>query len=179
MSNQQSIDQFFNAFLHKFEEVNRILPAVIGTEVINSAIDNFKSESYFDEKWKPRKDKKNTRKLLVKTGTLQRSPRIVRSQPGLVIVGSDVPYAEIHNNGGTINRAARSETFVRNRYKTGRLGKMFGGMGAFRKGTTAGKGQTYKAYSITMPMRKFLGSHPKLKSHLEDVIKEEIQKAFK
>ena len=32
-----------------------------------------------------------------------------------VTVGSDIDYAYIHNNGGTINVNSRSELFVRNR----------------------------------------------------------------
>lgn len=174
MSNQQNIDAFFQNFLRKVEAVNQRLPDIVGTEVINSTLDNFKDEAFFGEKWPARKDKKNKRKLLVKSGALQRSPRVVRSQPGLVSFGSDLPYASIHNNGGEINRAARSETFIRNRYKTGKKGKMFGGMGAFSKGTTPGQGQTYKASSYNMPMRKFLGSHPKLKVKLEQIIKDEF-----
>lgn len=168
MSNQQNIDAFFQNFLHRVEAVNQRLPDIVGTEVINSTLDNFKTESFFGDKWPKRKDKKNTRKLLINTGTLQRSPRIVRSQPGLVVVGSDVPYAAVHNNGGEINRNARSETFIRNRYKTGKK------KGAFKRGTTLGQGFTFKASTYNMPMRKFLGSHPKLKTHLEQVIKEEF-----
>lgn len=173
MSNQQNIEQFFQAFQRRIEAVNQKLPGIIGTEVINSATDNFRSESYFGKKWPKRKDKKNTRKLLVKTGTLQRSPRIIRSQPGLIAVGSDVPYAPIHNNGGNINRAARSETFVRHRYKSGKR------KGLFKRGTTTGQGFTFKNYSINMPRRQFLGAHPKLKSSLQNIIKEEIESAFK
>lgn len=169
---QQNIDDFFNRIMTKVQSFQVRLPDIIATESINATVDNFKDESFFGEKWKPRKDKKNTRKLLVKSGTLQRSPRIFVSQPGLVIIGTEVPYASIHNNGGTINRAARSETFVRNRYKTGKKGEMFGGLGAFRKGTTPGAGQSYKAYSTTMPMRKFLGPHPKLKKQMFDSIRE-------
>src|SRR5690606_18034887 len=172
MSNQQNIEAFFQAFQQKVDAINQRLPDIIGTEVVNSALDNFRDESYFGEKWPKRKDKTNTRKLLVKTGTLQRSPRIARSQPGLVVVGSDVPYAAVHNNGEIINRAARSETFVRNRNSRG-INK-----GRFRRGTTTGKGFTFKAYSTTMPRRQFLGAHPKLKQHLESVIKEEFTKEF-
>ncbi|WP_144243354.1 phage virion morphogenesis protein [Sphingobacterium sp. ML3W] len=179
MSNQQNIEQFFAQFQAKVNSVQQRLPDIIGTEVVNSSLDNFRSESFFGNKWPVRKDKKNTRKLLVKTGALQRSPRIVSSMIGHVVVGSDIPYASVHNNGDMINRAARSETFIRNRYKTGKKGKMFGGMGAFSKGTTAGQGQSYKAYSYSMPIRKFLGSHPKLKSHLEAVIKQEFTNEFK
>lgn len=179
MSNQQNIDLFFQQFAHRMQTVQQKLPTVIGTEVVNSALDNFKSESYFGEKWQPRKDRKNKRKLLVRTGQLLRSPRIVRSSPGMVVVGSDVPYSAIHNNGGATNRAARSETFVRNRYKTGAKGRMFGGMGAFKKGTTAGRGQTYKSYVINMPRRQFLGAHPHLQKRLKNIIKQEVLDTFK
>lgn len=179
MNNQQNIQEYFREFQRKVDAVQQRLPAIIGTEVVNSALDNFRSESYFGEKWQPRKDKKNKRKLLIKTGALQRSPRVITSMIGHVTVGSDIEYASVHNNGETINRAARSETFVRNRYKTGDKGKMFGGMGAFKKGTTPGQGQTYKAYSYSMPTRKFLGPHPKLKRHLEQEIKKEYENEFK
>lgn len=173
MSNQQNIQQFFAQFQQKVNAVQQRLPDIIGTEVVNSSLDNFRSESFFGEKWEERKDKKNKRKLLIKTGTLQRSPRIVSSMIGHVVVGSDIPYASVHNNGGTINRTARSETFVRNRFKNGTK------KGLFKRGTTAGQGMTFKAYSYSMPVRKFLGSHPKIKSHLLKVIKEEFTNEFK
>lgn len=178
MSNQQNIEQFFASFVQRVQQITTGLPDIVATEVINATADNFKSESFFGEKWAPRKDKKNSRKLLIKSGALHRSPRIVRSQPGLVTIGSDIPYAGVHNNGGTINRAARSETFIRNRYASGKKGAMFGGMGAFKRGTTPGQGQTYKAYSYSMPMRKFIGAHPVLKTRLQEVVKEEFIKAF-
>lgn len=166
MSNQQNIADFFKDFERRVNYVKEALPEIVGTEVVNSALDNFKTESYFGEKWKERKDKKNKKKLLVNTGTLQRSPRVILSSPGMVTVGSDVPYAEVHNDGGMISRASRSETFIRNRYKNGSK------KGRFKKGTTDGQGQTYKAYSYSMHMRKFLGPHPKLKAHLQETIKD-------
>lgn len=179
MSNQQNIDLFFQQFALRVQAIQQKLPDIIGTEAINSATDNFRDESFFGEKWKPRKDKRNKRKLLIKSGTLHRSPRVIKSQPGLVIVGSDVPYAAIHNNGGAINRTARSETFVRNRYRTGAKGKMFGGMGAFRKGTTSGQGHTYKSYVINMPQRQFIGAHPQLLNRLKRIIQQEVLITFK
>lgn len=147
-----------------------ILPDLIAVETVNSALDNFKTESFFGEKWPERKDKKNRRKLLVKTGRLQRSPRVIMSSVGHVVVGSDVPYADVHNNGETIRRASRSETFVRNRYKIGSK------KGKFKRGTTTGQGLSFRAYSYSMPMRKFLGPHPKLKTELEKIIKQEFIK---
>src|SRR5690606_31097120 len=120
MSNQQNIEQFFSEFTRKVEAVQQRLPDILGTEVVNSAADNFKDESYFGHKRPKRRHKKNPRKLLAKTRTLHRSPRTIRSPPGLVVVRSDVPDAAIHNTGGNINRAARSETLVRHRYRTGK-----------------------------------------------------------
>ncbi|SMG35597.1 phage virion morphogenesis protein [Sphingobacterium psychroaquaticum] len=173
MSNQQNIEQFFHAFQQKIEQAQQRLPDIIGTEVLNSALDNFRDESFFGDKWPARKDKKNTRKLLVKTGALQRSPRVIRSQPGLVTVGSDVPYASVHNNGEEISRNARSETFIRNRHTKGKK------KGLFSRGITRGQGFSFKAYTYSMPRRRFFGAHPKLKEHLQQIIKEEFQNALK
>lgn len=90
---QQNIDDFFNRVMAKVQNFQERLPDIVATEAINATVDNFRDESYFGEKWKPRKDKKNKRKLLIKSGTLQRSPRIFVSQPGLVVIGTEVPYA--------------------------------------------------------------------------------------
>lgn len=70
--------------------------------------------------------------------------------------GENIPYAAIHQFGGTINQGARSELFVRNRYKrsvkeTGRQ------KGQFKKGTTAGQGLTFGNRVINIPARPFLG----------------------
>ena len=170
MNNQQNIDSFFQRFQDKLTEAQKDANHHIEVTVVNSVLDNFRTESYFGDQWAKRKDKKNTRKLLVKSGILYRSVGVLRSQPGLVVIGSQIPYASVHNNGETINRASRSETFVRNRYKNGTRGKMFGGMGAFKKGTSPGKGQTYRAYSHSMPQRRFLGPHPILIEELKTVL---------
>jgi len=174
MDNRQNIDTFFREFLNNVESAQK--EANIHVEVLlkNTTLENFRSESFFGEQWQPRKDRKNTRKLLVKSGILYRSVDILRSQPGLVVIGSQIPYAGIHNNGGTINRAARSETFVRNRYRKGPKSKMFGGMGAFRKGTSQGRGQTYRAYSVSMPRRRFIGPHPILLQKLRETLGEAL-----
>lgn len=178
MNNKQNIDQFFDQFFQRLQQVQQHLPDIVGTETVNSALDNFKDQSFEGEKWPARKDKKNKRPLLVNRGILRRSVGIMAKGHNWVSAGSPLVHASIHNYGGTINRAERSELFTRNRHKKGKLGKMFGGMGAFRKGTSPGKGMTFKAYSISMPRRQFLGATPKLKMHLENVIKEEIVKAL-
>lgn len=178
MDNKQKIEAYFKEFARRVQMVQDRLPAEVGNLVVNHTLDNFKTESFEGQAWKARKNKKNTKALLIGSGNLRRSVRVITSTPASVTIGSDVPYAAVHNNGGTINRASRSETFVRNRYKSGVKGKMFGGMGAFKKGTTPGKGLTFKAYSIGMPPRKFLGITPKLTVEIKTTINAEFEKEF-
>jgi phage virion morphogenesis protein len=70
-------------------------------------------------------------------------------------VGSNLRYGRIHQEGGTINIAARSEIFKRNRYSRGVK------KGKFKKGTTPGKGFTRKKHSIRIPARPFLKMNQK------------------
>ncbi len=60
-----------------------------------------------------RKDKKRPgRAILMNRGRLRNSIRGT-IQGDTIVFGTDVPYAKIHNEGGTIQRHARSELFVR------------------------------------------------------------------
>jgi phage virion morphogenesis protein len=51
-------------------------------------------------KWKERKDKSVTRKLLVRRGALRRSVTFNAFPDGSVIIGSNLVYAAIHQFGG-------------------------------------------------------------------------------
>lgn len=178
MPNQQ-ITLFFSKLELKLNE----LPLIIGNEVVNYSLEAFEKQSWEGVPWEKRKSKKDIgRQILVKSTRLKRSVRIVSSSPSSVIVGSDVPYAAIHNNGGAINRPAHQELFTRNRHTTGRKAKYFGGLGAFKKGTvertiTSGtiKGLTFKAYNINMPMRRYLGITPELKARIKKRIAQELK----
>lgn len=77
---------------------------VAGELIVNESLQNFKNESYEGKKWKKREgeeeqDRKKRRALLVKSGRLRRSVRVVKIEGKRVIVGSDVPYAQRHNEG--------------------------------------------------------------------------------
>ncbi|WP_410221924.1 phage virion morphogenesis protein [Pedobacter sp.] len=179
MSNhQQAIEEYFLEFQARVEKVQGLLGEVVGNVVINDALDNFRNESFDNVKWQARVNKKNTRHLLIKSGTLRRSIRIISTTMTSVVVGSDIPYAAVHNYGEEINRYARTETFVRNRYKVGPKGKMFGGMGAFKKGTSTGRGLSFRAYSYNMPKRTFLGLTAKLENKIKQAIDEQFKNEF-
>ena len=172
MSNQANIDAFFNDFANRVVQATANVIPVLANDTVNYALENFDKESFENVAWKPRKDKNNTRSLLVKSGRLKRSVRVVRTTVNSFAVGSDMPYAAVHNNGGEINRAARTETFVRNRSISGKR------KGKFAKGTTTGQGFTFKASSYNMPQRRFLGASATLRDRLTTLAKAEILKAI-
>ena len=139
---------------------------------------NFAAQGYQGAgfiRWAARKStsKKNAgRAILVKSGRLKRGWRGRNSAPGEVTIGNDVPYAEIHNNGGTINKAARSETFLRNRYVKGAK------KGMFKKGSVQGKGFSFKEHGVTMPRRQMMPTNdsdsPVLRAAIERDLRQEI-----
>lgn len=182
-NNNQKIDAFFRAMQGRINSSLAGLPPIVGNMVVNNALDNFKKQAFDGKPWKDRQTKSKRgngkQNILVKSGALRRSIRVIRSTATSVSVGSDLPYAGVHNDGGEINRTERSETFVRNRYTKGAKGKMFGGMGAFKKGTTAGRGLSFKAYSFKMPQRRFLGRSPSLDAAIKKTVKSHILNALK
>ena len=167
----EKITLFFSQLELKLNE----LPLIVGNEVVNYSLEAFDRQAWENAPWKARQSKKDSgRSILIKSGRLKRSIRIISSSPSSVIVGSDVPYAAIHNNGGIIGRAPRSETFKRPRFLKG------DNKGAFRKFrkeerliSSPVRGLTFKAYNINMPQRRYLGITPELKERIRQrVIKE-------
>lgn len=142
------------------------LPLVLANAAVNWTLENFKRQGWENGRQPWPKRKRETAKtrgkpILVQSGRLRRAVQVVPmggGQMGFGVLG--VPYARIHNEGGQISQAARSETFVRNRYKRGPKAKMF------KKGVTPGRGQTYKARVIGIPQRKFIGTSPALRQQL-------------
>jgi phage gpG-like protein len=84
----------------------RDLPRLAGNTALNFFKDSWDHEGFVDhrrERWMKRKvNTGSRRRLLVKTGRLRRSLRMRYTQRR-VIISTDVPYAKIHNEGGTIS----------------------------------------------------------------------------
>lgn len=107
--------------------------------------------------------RRNRDKILYRDGLLFASirPGIVSADRVTINAGSSkVPYARIHNEGGSIYHNARTETFTRNRYTSGKV------KGAFKRGTKPGQGHTYKSYTVNMPQRQFMGHSAELNERI-------------
>ena len=139
----------------------------VANEAVNWTGDRFRHQNWIDttpEPWQPRNPnaKRNLgRKILIDTARLFRSTRIFSQSGTGFKYGSDVLYAGVHNWGLTITRHARSETFRRNRSRSGK----------FKKGTTPGRGLTFKAGSFQMPKRQSLGNS----AHLRNILRRRAQ----
>lgn len=136
---------------------------------IKAAIDeNFETSSYFGKPWTPLKYPRDG-KILILHGDLRRSIE-VKPQGPRVTIRSSVPYAVIHNNGGTINQVVtpKQRGLFRHRSKEnvdedGRptdIGVMYKYMAMARK------------IKITIPPRPFIGNHPELIGIIEQDVKE-------
>lgn len=73
---------------------------------VNFSKERFVQKNWVDrtrERWEPRK-RKDRGSLMVKTARLKRSIRKIRIGRTYFIIGTDVPYAQAHNDGITINK---------------------------------------------------------------------------
>jgi phage gpG-like protein len=76
----------------------------MGTEAKNHFVKSFRNQGFEDKsivKWKHRKrlEQGKSRAILVKSGDLRRSIRVINKSYRSITLGSDLPYAQIHNDG--------------------------------------------------------------------------------
>ncbi len=119
---------------------------------------SFRGQGFADgsSKWKGRhKDTDKGRATLVKSGDLRRSIKASVSGPRSITLSTDVPYAEIHNEGGTITAAQSVKSHARRT----------------SKGTTTVKAHT-RNVNTSMPQRQFMPieGKDKIGKALEDKI---------
>lgn len=86
------------------------IPRKIANIVLKSVLDNFDKESFDGNSWQPRKNNyQSGRKLLVKSGDLRRSIRIRKVSKKIISLATNVPYAQVHNEGLKAGRGAGFE----------------------------------------------------------------------
>lgn len=123
-----------NALEAKVKETVLRLPLIVGNAAVNWTLDSFRIQGFrtvsaIGTAWAPRKDlsKKNAgRAVLVKTGRLRRSYRILALGVASVTIGSDLVYAGVHNNGfkGTVAvKGHARNNFAYHKEATGKLTK--------------------------------------------------------
>jgi phage gpG-like protein len=162
--------------LNRLSKLYRKFPELAAIEAVNFSKERFVRKNWVDKSvtaWKARKaspewhseaQKRAASRgsLMVKSGRLKRSIRKIKVTRNSVTIGTDVPYAEVHNEGAVINQSISVKTHTRK-----------------RKGRT----ETVKAHrrkrKVTIPERRFIGDSAVLLRRIERLIQREINEILK
>jgi phage gpG-like protein len=156
------------------------VPVVIGVEAVNHFKESFQNEGFTDsslKKWDSRKTKRvngtNAQKILSKSGELGDSIDY-RIEGDTVVIYSDKPYAQIHNEGGTIAVTDKMRAFFWQQYyvavdatgnKEDALAQQFKFMAL--------------ANSITIQQRQFMGDSQALTEKISNKIVRDLTHILK
>ena len=160
----------------------RELLVMAGRESVNFFKDRFRFGGWVEngfEAWPQRKnDKRKGAALLVQTGKLRNSIRVTERAADYIMIGSNLPYAQIHNEGfnGTEQvKAHTRKTFKdimaqASSLKTRKVKKV---KNHLHTGDVNVKAHSRK---MNMPKRHFMGASPFLNRRIESVMKYELDK---
>ena len=158
---------------------------------------NFEREAFFNKAWARRKFNDDTsRGLLVQTGALRQSITS-RLEDHSIVFETTLPYASIHNEGGTITVTRKMKKYFWWKYQTivGTKANGFSGQlqrkknGEYRNNKRnrelTEEAKFFKAMAlkkvgskIVIPKRQFIGHHPDLEKLLKEIAEKNTQLIF-
>lgn len=189
-----------------FKAALKRLPRIIGNEGKNFFLDSFTRQGWQGasfERWPARKASKwgkkgrgrKGRAILIQTGRLRRSIRVISQTTDLIGWGSNVPYARAHNEGLRLGLIQNVKSYTRmqrmagvaSRFGKGRQYEMGGSMSLKTRRAIKPKPVitqvTVKAHKRhidqRIPRRQFMGNSPYLVTRLKRVCSAEIMRAMK
>lgn len=146
----------------------RRMTAEFGIDAVNFTKERFRRKDWHNqvhEPWKPRK-RADRGSLMVRTGRLKRSIRKLVQGDAYVVIGTDVPYARIHNEGGK----TKKNVYVRAHTRQRKPGKTRPGA----SGIINVKSHSRKM-NLTLPQRQFLGKSRALELRLQLRLKKSVE----
>ncbi|MCX7099942.1 MAG: phage virion morphogenesis protein [Methylobacter sp.] len=155
--------------------INR-LPPLLGAEAVRHTKENFRQGAFVDATAQPWEKRKNDpdpgRGVLIGKGTghLFRDMRILNRTNNMVTVGTTLPYAKIHNDGGVIAHPGGTAFFI----KKGKIAYVSNRVAA-NLATAGHKLPRTKAHAIRIPQRKFLGQSVSLNKKLHTIVARELK----
>lgn len=182
--------EFIN-IVSRLTDCVKTIPQRAATLAVNFSKDRFRAQNWVDnttQPWKKRKPmrwgrrERPARAILVDSGRLKRSIRKILVSAEVVIIGTDVPYARVHNEGfhGKVTQkvAAHNRTLIvggkRGRDDRGRY---------IKKSDRKERVVAVKAYTRTIrlhiPKRQFIGTSAILDTQLQRMMTAEITRAIR
>jgi len=150
--------------LNRLAKVQKNLPTKMGAVAVRFSKERFQQKNWLDrtrEPWKKRQ-RKDRGTLMNRTGRLKRSIRKIEVGRDYIVIGTDVPYAEAHNEGATVKETVAIKEHTR-RTRTGR---------------STVKAHTRKM-NVSLPPRRFIGESAILGRRIERLIENELKNALK
>jgi len=172
----------FLAFQADLRTAIQRIPRVAGAQAVRFFQDNFRRQGWvYNGKlkaWKKRSKaaKRNKgRAILIDTGRMRRSIRVLSASSDGVLIGTTVPYAEAHNEGSVFNGSVKVPGFTR---KGGRV------MAYKRAGKrikahqrSAAKVQSHtRQMNTTIPQRQFIGHSPDVLQSVERALFRDMER---
>lgn len=173
------------------ELIKRILKDV-EVELKDEFDRNFERKAFFDKPWPKNKLINRKGSMMARNNHLRRSIS-TRTDADSIIFTSSLPYALIHNEGGTITVTAKMKKFFWHKYyeTSGKVKTLKNG-----QKSTSKQSQRYNIEAeqwknlalmkvgdqLTIPQRQFIGEHPVVTKAVETIIKDnmkELQEYFK
>lgn len=167
------------AFTRKLDQLTKLyprLPRLAGVEAVAFFKNRFRTQDWIDntsQPWKDRKRQSSTRRgILVNSGRLKRSIRVIRTSNDSVLIGTDVPYAQIHNEGGRVKGVANISAHKRKAHTRRRKGR--------RETVEAHRVKAHtRKVNFMMPKRQFMGASAVLDKKIERTLTAEVMKALR
>ena len=152
--------------LNELQKLRRKFPDMAGIEAVRFSKQRFVDKNWVNkttEPWEPRKRKAPGSLMVGKgSGRLKKSIRKLSVTANSVTIGTDVPYAQIHNEGGVINKTVTVKKHSRKR---------------------KGRSETVRTHSrkmnTTLPQRQFIGESEKLMNRIEELLGDEMNTILK
>ena len=161
----------------------------IGVELGDEFDKNFERQAFFSEAWQRRKiPVRQNGPTLVDTGQLRRSIRSETTDSSIRFF-TDLPYAEIHNDGGEIVVTERMRKYFWHKYyeSTGSFGRKKNGekRNDKRNARLTTVAEFWKAMAlkkpgskIVIPKRRFLGASPDVEKAVREIVEENLEEYF-
>lgn len=170
--------QKLTKLLENFKKIQGELTEGIGQIAVTEFTLNFRRQGFNGNSWKPKK-KDNGKNILINRGSLRRSIKVLRKDKHSITVGSELPYAKIHNEGGVINKKASTKIlhFRNTEMDYNKKTKTHGTGTKFSRRSKAHFAQKVNigAYKINMPKRQFIGDMPILTKKITAYIKNKLK----
>lgn len=154
--------------LRKLSRVHDTFIKRAAITAVNFSKERFVTKSWVDrarEKWEPRK-RKDRGSLMVRSGRLKRSIRVIKTGSNYFVIGTDVPYAQAHNDGLTVKKTVTVRAHQR---------KVTRG----RNPRTAEVGRHTRTIDRTFKKRQFIGESAILMRRIERQLENDIKNALK